>query len=43
MPVSAHVLDIVDDRVIVSRKRLESGGMRIRQCAAWGTEYVVDA
>ena len=30
MPVSARVLDIVVDRVIVSRDRLESGGMRIR-------------
>ena len=43
MPVSARVLDIVVDRVIVSRNRLESGGMRIRQCAAWGAEYVADA
>ena len=43
MPVSACVLDIVVDRVIVSRNRLESGGMRIRQGAAWGAEYVADA
>ena len=43
MPVSARVLDIVVDRVIVSRNRLESGGMRIRQRAAWGAEYVADA
>ena len=43
MAVSARVLDIVVDRVIVSRNRLESGGMRIRQCAAWGAEYVADA
>ena len=43
MPVSARVLDIVVDRVIVSRNRLESGGMRIRQCAAWRAEYVGDA
>ena len=43
MPVSARVLDIVVDRVIVSRNHLESGGMRIRQCAAWGAEYVADA
>jgi len=43
MPMSARVLDIVVDRVIVSRNRLESGGMRIRQCAAWGAEYVADA
>ena len=43
MPVSARVLDIVVDRVIVSRNRLESGGMRIRQCAAWGAEYVANA
>ena len=43
MPVSARVLDIIVDRVIVSRNRLESGGMRIRQCAAWGAEYVADA
>jgi hypothetical protein len=43
MPVSARVLDVVVDRVIVSRNRLESGGMRIRQCAAWGAEYVGDA
>ena len=35
MPVSARVLDIVVDRVIVSRNRLESGGMRICQCTAW--------
>jgi hypothetical protein len=34
MPVSARLLDIVVDRVIVSRNRLESGGMRGRQCAA---------
>src|SRR4029077_197431 len=40
MPVSARVLDIVVDRVVVSRNRLKSGGMRIRQCAAWGAEYV---
>ena len=43
MPVSTRVLDIVVDRVIVSRNRLESGGMRIRQCAARGAEYVADA
>src|SRR6266436_5459310 len=43
MPVSARILDIVVDRHIVSRNRLESGGMRIRQCAAWGAEYVADA
>ena len=43
MPVSARVLDIVVDRVIVSRNRLESGGMRIRQCAAWGAENLADA
>jgi hypothetical protein len=43
MPVSARVLDIVVDWVIVSRNRLESGGMRIGQCAAWGAEYVADA
>jgi hypothetical protein len=43
MPVSSRVLDIVVDRVIVSRNRLESGGMRIRQGAAWGAEYVADA
>jgi hypothetical protein len=43
MPVSARVLDIVVDRVIVSRNRLESGGMRIRLGAAWGAEYVADA
>ena len=43
MPVSVRVLDIVVDRVIVSRNCLESGGMRIRQCAAWGAEYVADA
>src|SRR6476659_10319412 len=28
MPVSARILDIVVDRMIVSRNRLESGGMR---------------
>ena len=43
VPVSTRVFDIVVDRVIVSRNRLESGGMRIRQCAAWGAEYVADA
>ncbi len=43
MPVSARALDIVVDRVIVSRNRLESGGMRIRQCATRGAEYVADA
>jgi hypothetical protein len=43
MPVSARVLDIVVDRVIVSRNCLESGGMRIRQGAAWGAEYVASA
>src|SRR5205807_797534 len=43
MPVSARVLDIVVDRVIVSRNRLESRGMRIRQCETWGGEYVADA
>ena len=43
MPVSSRVLDIVVDRVIVSRNRLESGGMRIGQCAAWGAEYVANA
>src|SRR5260370_42009690 len=43
MPVSARVLDIVVDRVVVSRNRLESRGVRIRQCAAWGAEYVTDA
>jgi hypothetical protein len=43
MPVSSRVLDIVVDRVIVSRDRLESGGMRIRQCATRGAEYVADA
>src|ERR1700719_962048 len=42
MPVSARVLDIVVDWVIVRRNRLESGGMRIRQCAARGAEYVAD-
>jgi hypothetical protein len=36
MPVSARVLDIVVDRVIVGRNRLESGGMRIRQCGGLG-------
>ena len=30
MPVSARVLHIVVDRVIVSRNRLESGGVRVR-------------
>src|SRR5260370_40996292 len=39
MTVSARVLDIIVDRVIVSRNRLESGSMRIRQCAAWCAEY----
>ena len=43
MPMSARVLDIVVDRVIVSRNRLESGGVRVRQCAAWGAEYLADA
>ena len=43
MPVSARVLDVVVDRVIVGRNRLESGGMGIRQGAAWGAEYVADA
>ena len=43
MPVSARVLDIVVDRVVVSRNRLESGGMRVRQCAAWGAENLADA
>src|ERR1700740_104496 len=43
MPVSARVLDIVVDRVIVSRNRLESGGMRVRQCAARGAEDLADA
>ena len=43
MPMAARVLDIVVNRVIVSRDCLESGGMRIRQCAAWGAEYVADA
>src|SRR6476660_8164927 len=43
MPVSARVLDIVVDRVIISRNRLESGGMRICQCATWGAEYIADA
>jgi hypothetical protein len=42
-PVSARVLDIVVDRVIVSRNRLEGGGMRVRQCAAWGAEHLADA
>src|SRR5262249_12163882 len=42
-PVSARVLDIVVDRVIVSRNRLGSGGMRVRQCAAWGAEHFADA
>jgi hypothetical protein len=31
------------DRVIVSRNRLESRGMRVRQCAAWGAEHLADA
>ena len=43
MPVSARVLDIVVDRVVVSRNRLESRGMRVRQCAAWGAENLADA
>src|SRR4051812_37277481 len=43
VPVSACVLDIVVDRVSVSRNRLEGGGMRIRQCAAWDAEYVANA
>jgi len=43
MPVSARVLDIVVDRVIVSRNRLESGGMRIRDCAACGAKHLADA
>src|ERR1700693_5043614 len=34
MPVSARVLDIVVDRVIVSRNRLETGGSGIRQVRA---------
>ena len=43
MPVSACVLDIVVNRVIVSRDRLECGGMRFGQSAAWGAEHVADA
>ena len=43
MPMAARVLDIVVDRVIVRRNRLESRGMRIRQCAAWGAEDVAVA
>ena len=43
MPVSARVLDIVVDRVIVSRNRLKSGRMRVRQCAAWGAEHLADS
>ena len=43
MPVSSRVLDIVVDRVIVSRNRLESGGMRVRQCAARGAEDLADS
>ena len=43
MPVSSRVLDIVVDRVIVSRNRLESGGMRVRQCATRGAEDLADS
>src|SRR5258708_4744435 len=43
MPVSARVLDIVMDRVVVSRNRLESGGMRVRQRSTWGAEHLADA
>ena len=43
MPMSARVLDIVVDRVIVGRNRLESGGMRVRQCAAGGAEDLADS
>jgi hypothetical protein len=43
MPVSACVLNIVVDGMIVSRNRLESGGMRVRQCAAWGAEHLPNA
>src|SRR5208282_6776989 len=43
MPVSMRVLDIVVDRMIVRGNRLESGGMRVRQCSTWGAEHLADA
>ena len=43
MPVSSRVLYIVVDRVIVSRNRLESGGMRVRQSATRGAEDLADS
>ncbi len=43
MPVPSCILYIVVDRMIVGRNRLESGGVRIRKCAAWGPENVADA
>jgi hypothetical protein len=43
MPVSSCILDIIMDRMIVGRNRLESSCVRICKCAAWRPENVADA
>ena len=43
MPMPSCILHIVVDRMIVSRNRLEGGGVCICKCAAWGPENVADA
>jgi hypothetical protein len=43
MPMTSCIFDIVVDRMIVSRNRLEGGGVCICKCAARGAENVADA
>src|SRR5260370_9213077 len=42
IPVSVRVLDVAVDRVIVSRNRLKSGSMGIRQSEAWCSAVPAD-
>ena len=41
--MTSCIFDIVVDRMIVSRNRLEGGGVCICECAARGAENVADA
>ena len=41
--MTSCIFDIVVDRMIVSRNRLEGGGVCICKCAARGAENVADA